>query len=220
MLMRRSRRSSKPDYITKSGSLKGLADDQIFVSLPPGMLISGLRLVFLALSFSTAPTAAVSLPNPAHHVQPFPMDVCHGHRLEDAEIAQIQSWYDVGALTVRQVVSCYLSRIAQIDPYVKYAILSLLESSLTFCAGSAVMELNPDALEIADDLDRELKAGKKRGPMHGIVVLVKDNFATADKMQTTAGSLALIGSIVPRDAHVVHLLRKAGIAFLTQINFG
>lgn len=81
------------------------------------------------------------------------------------------------------------------------------------------MELNPDALEIADELDRELKAGNKRGPMHGIVVLVKDNFATADKMQTTAGSLALIGSIVPRDAHVVYLLRRAGMTLHAQTGF-
>ncbi|KAF7330196.1 Amidase family protein [Mycena venus] len=155
------------------------------------------KFVLLGLSLSTQTVTATSVPDPAPYVQPFPMEICHGHRLEDAEIAQIQSWYHNGALTIRQVVSCYLDRIAQIDQYV-----------------NAVMELNPDALEIADELDRELKAGRRRGPMHGIVVLVKDNFATADKMQTTAGSLALIGSIVPRDAHVVHLLRKAGAVIL------
>ncbi|KAJ7173969.1 amidase family protein [Mycena crocata] len=125
------------------------------------------------------------------------MQACHGHRLEDAGVAQLKSWYDTGALTVRQVVSCYLARIAQVDPYVK-----------------AVMELNPDAMNIADNLDRELKAGKRRSDLHGVVALVKDNFATADKMQTTAGSLALVGSIVPRDAHVVHLLRKSGVVIL------
>ncbi|KAJ7215698.1 amidase signature domain-containing protein [Mycena haematopus] len=158
------------------------------------MLVSG---ILLALCFSTQTATAVSLPDPDNYVQPFPMADCHGHSLEDAGVAQIQSWYDSGALTVRQVVCCYMVRIAQIDPYV-----------------NAVMEMNPDSLEIADELDQELKAGNKRGPMHGIVVLVKDNFATADKMQTTAGSLALIGSIVPRDAHVVHLLRKAGAVIL------
>ncbi|KAJ7470783.1 amidase signature domain-containing protein [Mycena latifolia] len=148
--------------------------------------------------FSLLSARATDLaPNPAHYEQPFPMAACHGHRLEDAGVAQIQSWYSAGALTVRQVVSCYLDRISQIEPYV-----------------NAVMELNPDALQIADQLDNELKSGKKRGPMHGIVVLVKDNFATADKMQTTAGSLALVGSIVPRDAHVVHLLREAGAVIL------
>ncbi|KAK7032752.1 amidase family protein [Favolaschia claudopus] len=151
----------------------------------------------LALSFLPYAAHTSSLPNPAHYVQPFPMAPCHGHRLEDADIAQIQNWYDTGALTVRQVVSCYLGRITQIDHYV-----------------NAIMELNPDVLDIADQLDRELKAGKKRGSMHGIVVVVKDNFATADKMQTTAGSLALVGSIVPRDAHVVHLLRESGAVIL------
>ncbi|KAJ7895099.1 amidase signature domain-containing protein [Mycena leptocephala] len=156
-----------------------------------GLILSGLSVL------SAQATNAISLPNPTHYVQPFPMEACHGYPLDDAGVAQIQRWYSEGVLTVRQVVSCYLSRISQIDPYV-----------------NAVMELNPDALEIADELDRELKAGKKRGPMHGIVVLVKDNFATADKMQTTAGSLALIGSIVPRDAHVVYLLRKAGAVIL------
>ncbi|KAJ6577543.1 Glutamyl-tRNA amidotransferase subunit A (Glu-ADT subunit A) [Mycena capillaripes] len=159
----------------------------------PGMR-SGIRLVLLGFSILSA---QATVPNPAHYVQPFPMVACHGHHLEDAGVARIQSWYDAGALTVRQVVSCYLARMAQIDRYI-----------------NTVMELNPDALDIADELDVELKAGKKRGPMHGIVVLVKDNFATADKMQTTAGSLALIGSIVPRDAHVVHLLRKAGAVIL------
>ncbi|KAF7312020.1 Amidase family protein [Mycena indigotica] len=141
---------------------------------------------------------ASQLPSNASHVlQPFPMPLCHGLPLEDAGVAQIQRWYDSQALTVRQVVECYLGRIAQVDRYVR-----------------AVMELNPDALSIADNLDRELRAGKKRSPMHGIVVLVKDNFATKDKMQTTAGSLALVGSIVPRDAHVVSLMRKNGAVIL------
>ncbi|KAJ6468310.1 amidase signature domain-containing protein [Mycena sanguinolenta] len=152
--------------------------------------------IFRVLALCVSATA-ISLPDPANYVQPFPMAACQGLVLEDAGVAQIQSWYDSGALTVRQLVCCYMARIAQIDPYV-----------------NAVMELNPDALDIADELDQELKAGKKRSPMHGIVVLVKDNFATADKMQTTAGSLALIGSVVPRDAHVVHLLRKAGAVIL------
>ncbi|KAJ7740820.1 putative amidase [Mycena metata] len=156
-----------------------------------------LGLALLGLTTNTLAQTANVRSSQNDYVPPFPMETCHGHRLEDAGVAQIQSWYDSGALTVRNVVSCYLTRIAQINPYVK-----------------AVMELNPDALNIADELDRELKAGKKRGPMHGIVVLVKDNFATKDKMQTTAGSLALVGSIVPRDAHVVHLLRKAGAVIL------
>lgn len=75
---------------------------------------------------------------------------------------------------------------------------------------NAVTEVNPDALLIAEIADEERSHGVIRGPLHGIPILVKDNIATADKMQTTAGSLALVGSVVPRDAHVVKLLRRSG----------
>lgn len=79
---------------------------------------------------------------------------------------------------------------------------------LTLC--SSVLEFNPDFLEIAAGLDAERKAGKVRGPLHGIPFMVKDNIASKDRMQTTAGSWALQGSVVPRDAHVVAKLRDAG----------
>ena len=72
------------------------------------------------------------------------------------------------------------------------------------------MQLNPDALKIASQLDVERSAGRVRGPLHGIPFLVKDHIATKDKMETSGGSWALIGSIVPRDAHVVQRLRAAG----------
>lgn len=72
------------------------------------------------------------------------------------------------------------------------------------------MELNPDFMQIATTLDAERAAGVVRGPLHGVPFLVKDNIATKDKMETTAGSWALLGSIVPRDAYVVARLRKAG----------
>ncbi|KAL8949285.1 MAG: hypothetical protein Q9222_004591 [Ikaeria aurantiellina] len=85
----------------------------------------------------------------------------------------------------------------QIDPYLE-----------------AVIEVNPDALEIAAQLDKELRCGQMRGPFHGIPVLVKDNMATKDKMQTTAGSWALLGSVAPRDAFVVAQLRRAGAIIL------
>jgi amidase len=76
------------------------------------------------------------------------------------------------------------------------------------------MELNSDTRAIADTLDLERSFDLTRGPLHGIPFFVKDNIATADGIQTTAGSLSLIGSIVPRDAHVVHLLRQAGALLL------
>ena len=75
---------------------------------------------------------------------------------------------------------------------------------------SAVLQINPDFLSIAATLDAERAAGKVRGPLHGIPFLIKDNIASKDKLETTAGSWALIGSIVPRDAHVVSMLREAG----------
>jgi amidase len=81
-----------------------------------------------------------------------------------------------------------------------------------------VIETNPDALAIADRRDRERRAGRRRGPLHGIPVLVKDNIATNDRMETTAGSLALLGSRVPRDARVVARLRGAGAVVLGKAN--
>ena len=76
------------------------------------------------------------------------------------------------------------------------------------------MELNPDVADIATDLDAERAAGHVRGPLHGIPFLIKDNIASKDKMETTAGSWALLGSIVPRDAHVVARLRQQGAVLL------
>ena len=75
---------------------------------------------------------------------------------------------------------------------------------------SSILEFNPDAISIAQALDQERQQNKTRGPLHGIPFIVKDNFASKDKMETTAGSWALLGSIVPRDAHAVAQLRNAG----------
>src|SRR5258706_8539673 len=82
----------------------------------------------------------------------------------------------------------------------------------------AVLELNPDADTIADQLDGERKAGKLRGPLHGIPILVKANIDTGDKMTTTAGSLALEGSHAEKDAFVVGKLRTAGAIILGKTN--
>ncbi|KAK2624963.1 hypothetical protein QTJ16_005332 [Diplocarpon rosae] len=127
----------------------------------------------------------------------FPMPTCHGFQLEEATIDQMNSVLSRGELTSVQIVTCYLQRIRQTDGYI-----------------SSVMEVNPDVLEIAASLDRERQAGHVRGPLHGIPFLVKDNIATKDKMETTAGSWVLLGSVVPRDAHVVRRLRGAGAVLL------
>jgi amidase len=92
---------------------------------------------------------------------------------------------------------------------------NILESQdvpLMFCR--AVMEVNPDMLDIAEALDLERAQGNVRGPLHGIPFLVKDNIGTKDKMETTAGSWMLLGSVIPRDAHVVKRLRESGALLL------
>ncbi len=109
-----------------------------------------------------------------------------------------------GQLTARSIAEQYLSRIKALDQQ---------GPSLR-----AVLEINPDALAIAGQLDKERKQGKVRGPLHGIPVMVKDNIDTADRMQTTAGSLALVGAKVRQDAFIVQQLRKAGAIILGKTN--
>src|ERR1700752_1308750 len=116
--------------------------------------------------------------------------------LDEATIAQLLEWMQSGRYTSRQLVDLYLARIEQIDR--------------SGPALRSVIEVNPDARAIADALDAERKAKGVRGSLHGVPVLIKDNIDTADRMMTTAGSLALEGSIAPRDAFVVERLRAAG----------
>jgi amidase len=116
----------------------------------------------------------------------------------------LQQQMESGAQTARSITQLYLDRIAAIDaqgPSLK-----------------SVIEVNPDALAIADALDQERKSGKVRGPLHGIPVLIKDNIDTADKMMTTAGSLALEGNRATKDAFIVARLREAGAVLLGKTN--
>ena len=124
--------------------------------------------------------------------------------LPEWTISDLQERLESGELTARRLAELYAERISEIDkngPYI-----------------NSVIELNPDALEIADTLDAERKAGKTRGPLHGIPILLKDNIDTADRMQTTAGSLALEGHIAAKDAFIVKQLRKAGALILGKTN--
>src|SRR5262245_21489928 len=106
-----------------------------------------------------------------------------------------------GDLTSRSLTEAYLERIEAVDPELR-----------------SVLEINPDALEIAQRMDEERRAGNDRGPLHGIPVLVKDNIDTVDRMRTTAGSLAL-GEVTPaRDAAVVERIREAGAVVLGKAN--
>src|SRR5881296_285044 len=121
----------------------------------------------------------------------------------EATIPQLQAAMASGRLTSKQLTLDYIGRVQSLNP--------LLHS---------VIELNPNAVAIATSLDIERKAGHVRGPLHGIPLLVKDNIATADRMQTTAGSLALVGSQVPADAVIIHRLRDAGAVILGKANLG
>ena len=122
--------------------------------------------------------------------------------LEEATIASLQQAMASGTTTSKAIVQGYLARIKALD--------SKLNS---------IVEINPDALAIASELDRERKLGRLRGPLHGIPVLIKDNIDTADKMKTTAGSLALLDAPTPRrDAFVVAQLRAAGAVILGKTN--
>ncbi len=124
--------------------------------------------------------------------------------LEEASISRLQAAMSAGQVTARQLVERYLERIEAID-----------RSGPTI---NAVIEINPDCLAIAGELDQERASRSVRGPLHGIPILIKDNIATADAMQTTEGSLALLGSRVPRDAFVVQQLRRAGAVILGKTN--
>ena len=124
--------------------------------------------------------------------------------LEEATIADLQSAMASGKRTARSITQLYLNRIAALDrkgPTLRH-----------------VIEVNPDALAVAESLDRERKGGRVRGPLHGIPMLLKDNLDTADRMTTTAGSLALAGSTPAQDSSVAAKLRAAGVVFLGKAN--
>ena len=123
---------------------------------------------------------------------------------EEATIAELQDAMADGALTALALTRAYLQRIAAIDhdgPRL-----------------NSIIETNPDAEAVATALDAERAAGHVRGPLHGIPIVLKDNIATDDGMQTTAGSLALVGSRVPRDAGIAARLREAGAILLAKAN--
>lgn len=133
-------------------------------------------------------------PNPAQ--APF--------ELEEKTIEELQSGMAKGDWTAREITRLYLERIEALDasgPRV-----------------NSILETNPDALAIAESLDEERKAGLVRGPLHGIPVVLKDNIDTADRMQTTAGSLALAGTFAPKDSFLVSRLREAGAVILAKTN--
>ena len=142
--------------------------------------------------------AAATNEHPQSSIPEFP--------LQEATIASLQEKMAAGTYSSAAITQLYLDRIAAVD-----------HSGPRL---NAVIEINPDAVAIARSLDEERKNGKVRGPLHGIPVLIKDNIDTADKMQTTAGSLALANTIAPRDATIVAQLRAAGAVLLDGAQIG
>ena len=135
-------------------------------------------------------------PATAPDIKPFELD--------EITISDLQDGMKSGKFTARALVEKYSTRIDEIDKH---------GPSI-----NAIIELNPDALSIADALDQERRDKGPRGPLHGIPALIKDNIDTADKMMTTAGSLALVGSKPPQDSYVAQRLRSAGAVILGKTN--
>jgi len=123
-----------------------------------------------------------------------------GINLEEITVAELQASMTAGRLDAETLVNMYLSRIQAVD-----------RSGPTL---HSVQEINPDAVAIARGLDEERRAGRVRGPLHGIPILLKDNIATADKLETTAGALALVGARPREDSTIAHRLRQAGAIIL------
>jgi len=136
--------------------------------------------------------------------RPLAADMPAAFELEEMSVAQLQDGMASGRFTAAALVQAYLGRIDAVDKHGP--------------AINSVIELNPDAVAIAEELDRERKAKGPRGAMHGIPILIKDNIDTADRMHTTAGSLALADSIAARDAAVAKRLRAAGAVILGKTN--
>jgi amidase len=123
---------------------------------------------------------------------------------DEITIAELQAGMTAGKYSARSIAEKYLARIDQIDKHGP--------------AINSVIEINPDALSIAESLDAERKDKSARGPLHGVPVLIKDNIDTADRMATTAGSLAMVGSKPPKDSTVAQKLRDAGAVILGKTN--
>ncbi len=159
-------------------------------------------------SLATTAIAATSFSLHANEVKAISRDVngvfSDDFELNEITIDQLQKLMQDGKLTSKSITQLYLKRIAALDKKGP--------------AINAVIELNPDALKIAEELDTERRNGKIRGPMHGIPVLIKDNIDTGDKMMTTAGALAMIGNIAKEDAFIVKQLRAAGAVLLGKTN--
>ncbi|HVX26838.1 MAG TPA: amidase [Parafilimonas sp.] len=151
----------------------------------------GISSILAAGNFASAKTSVENIPS-------------DNFELNEITIDELQEAMQSGKYTSRSITEMYLKRIAAIDKSGPYL--------------NAIIELNPDALAIADAMDKERKAGKIRSAMHGIPVLIKDNINTGDKMMTTAGASALEGNHAAKDAFIVQQLRTAGAVLMGKTN--
>lgn len=124
--------------------------------------------------------------------------------IEILDIVRLGQMYRSGKISIKYMTEMFLSRIEWIDRSTNKL--------------NSIIQTNPDAITIAEELDNELKSGKDRGPLHGIQIILKDNINTADNMYTTAGSRALANNRAPKDAHITGLLREAGAVILAKAN--
>ena len=174
----------------RAGAIAGVA-----VGLAPVMGASGIEVRNHSPAHGTDRNSARQTSG-APSVQSFELD--------EITIAELQDGMKSGKVTARSIAEQYLARIEAIDrngPSIR-----------------SVIETNPDALAIAEELDQERKAQGARGPLHGIPVLIKDNIDTSDRMMTTAGSLALLRSKPLKDSYVAKKLREAGAVILGKTN--
>ncbi len=156
----------------------------------------------LALTAIGAGTAGAEAQTKKRAVRPKP--ATETFTLNELTIGALQEHMRKGTMTSRSITALYLKRIEAIDA-----------NGIRL---NAVIEVNPDALAIADSMDKERKTGAVRGPLHGIPVLIKDNINTGDRMMTTAGALALAGNKAAHDAFIIERLRAAGAVLLGKTN--
>jgi len=162
------------------------------------------RREFLKAGLAVAAGGAISSERLGAQPSPQAQTAPSRSELDEITVAELQEGMKSGRFTARGLTQTYLERIEAIDKRGP--------------ALNSVIEVNPEALAIAAQLDEERRAKGPRGPLHGVPVLIKDNIATADKMQTTAGSLALVGARVPKDSAVAARLRAAGAVIIGKTN--
>ena len=158
----------------------------------------------VSLAISSIAVASCNTPEKKEASPAKASDSADEFALNETTVDALQQKMQSGEYTSHSITDMYLKRIEAIDKKGP--------------AINAVIEVNPDALGIADEMDKERKAGKIRGPLHGIPILIKDNISTGDKMMTTAGALALKGNVMAKDAFIVQQLRAAGAVLLGKTN--